>query len=95
MIGGFFSKEIVRGGWGGLPRVVSTKPNLPDEIRHFRMEDRKIIARMKKDKKPQTEIARTIGFSQSAISKELARDSGKRNYLPKQVQAHPLGGWRS
>lgn len=63
---------------------------MPEEIRHLRTEDRKIIARMKKDKKPQTEIARTIGFSQSAISKELARNSGKRGYRPKQAQAKAL-----
>jgi IS30 family transposase len=59
---------------------------MPEEIRHLRTEDRKIIARMKKDKKPQAEIARTIGFSQGTISKELSRNSGKRGYLPKQAQ---------
>lgn len=63
---------------------------MPEEIRHLRTEDRKIIARMKKDKKTQTEIARTIGFSQSAISKELARNSGKRGYRAKQAQAKAL-----
>ncbi|OYV06164.1 MAG: IS30 family transposase [Verrucomicrobiales bacterium VVV1] len=63
---------------------------MPEEIRHLRTEDRKIIARMKKDKKPQTEIARMIGFSQGTISKELSRNSGKRGYRPKQAQAKAL-----
>lgn len=54
------------------------------------MEDRKIIARMKKDKKPQTEIAGMLGFSQGANSKELSRNSGKRDYRPKQAQAKAL-----
>ena len=63
---------------------------MPEEIRHLRTEDRKIIARMKKDKKPQTEIARMIGFSQGTISKELSRNSGKRGYRPKQAHAKAL-----
>ena len=37
-----------------------------------------IIYRVKKDNKSQTEIARTIGFSQATISKELTRNSGNR-----------------
>jgi transposase, IS30 family len=60
---------------------------MPEEIRHLRTEDRKIIHRMLKDKKSQTEIARTLGFSQSCISKEISRNSGKRGYRPKQAQA--------
>jgi IS30 family transposase len=63
---------------------------MPEEIRHLRTEDRKIIARMKKDKKPQTEIARTIGFSQGTVSKEISRNSGKKGYRPKQAQAKAL-----
>ncbi len=62
---------------------------MPKEIRHLRTEDRKIIHRMLKDKKPQTEIARTLVFSQSCISKEISRNSGKRGYRPKQAQAKP------
>ena len=38
----------------------------------------------------QTEIARALGFSQSTISKELARNSRKRGYRPKQAQAKAL-----
>jgi IS30 family transposase len=60
---------------------------MPEEIRHLRTEDRKIIYRMLKDKKPQTEIARTLGFSQGSISKEIRRNSGKKGYRPKQAQA--------
>ena len=60
---------------------------MPEEIRHLRTEDRKIIRRMLKDKKSQTEIARVLGFSQSSISKEIRRNSGRRGYRPKQAQA--------
>jgi beta-galactosidase len=40
---------------------------MPEETRHLRTEDRKIISRMKKDNKSQAEIARTIGFSQPSL----------------------------
>ena len=63
---------------------------MPEETRHLRTEDRKIISRMKKDNKSQAEIARTIGFSQGTISKELKRNSGRRGYRPKQAQAKAL-----
>jgi IS30 family transposase len=63
---------------------------MPQEIRHLRQEDRKIIARMKKAKKSQTEIALTIGFSQGSVSKEISRNSGKKGYRPKQAQAKAL-----
>lgn len=63
---------------------------MPEAIRHLRTEDRKIIARMKKAKKSQTEIAMTIGFSQGAVSKEISRNSGKKGYRPKQAQAKAL-----
>lgn len=59
---------------------------MPENIRHLRTEDRKIISRMMKENKPQTEIARTLGFSQGTISKELSRNSGQRGYFPKQAQ---------
>ena len=43
---------------------------------------------MKQAGKTQNEIAQAIGFSQSAISKELSLNHGKRGYRP--VQAHRL-----
>ena len=60
---------------------------MPEDIRHLRTEDRKIIYLMMKDNKSQTEVARTLGFSQGTISKELKRNSGQRGYRPKQAQA--------
>jgi len=63
---------------------------MPEDIRHLRTEDRKIIYRMMKDNKSQTEVARTLGFSQGTISKELRRNSGRRGYRPKQAQAKAL-----
>ena len=66
------------------------KLTMPEDIRHLRMKDRKIISRMMKDNKPQTEIATTIGFSQGTIRKELNRNSGKQGYRPKQAQAKAL-----
>ena len=38
-------------------------------------------------KKTQAEIAETIGFSQSTVSKELRRNRGKRGYREKQAQS--------
>ena len=54
--------------------------------RHLREEDRGVIYRMKKAGKTQSEIAEAIGFSQSAVSKELKRNAGKRGYREKQAQ---------
>ncbi len=53
--------------------------------RHLREEDRGVIYRMNKAGKPQSEIAQAIGFGQSAVSKELKRNRGKRGYRPKQA----------
>ena len=53
--------------------------------RHLREEDRGVIYRMKKAGKTQPEIAQAIGFSQSAVSKELKRNKGKRGYRYKQA----------
>lgn len=47
-----------------------------------------MIANMKQAGKTQSEIAQAIGFSQSAISKELSSNHGKRGYRP--VQADRL-----
>ena len=48
-------------------------------------ENRKVIGNMKQAGKSQTEIAQAIGFSQSAISKELSLNHGKRGYRPAQA----------
>jgi IS30 family transposase len=53
--------------------------------RHLREEDRGVIYRMNKAGKSQAEIAQAIGFGQSAVSKELKRNKGKRGYRPKQA----------
>ncbi len=61
-----------------------------EHYRHLRKEDRDVIYRMNKARKSQSEIAYTIGFSQSTISKELKRNRGQRNYRPKQAQTKAL-----
>jgi IS30 family transposase len=53
--------------------------------RHLREEDHGVIYRMKKAGKTQPEITQAIGFSQSAVSKELKRNKGKRGYRYKQA----------
>ena len=50
-------------------------------------ESRKVIANMKQAGKTQSEIAQAIGFSQSAISKELSRNHGERGYRPAQAES--------
>ena len=64
---------------------------MSEEFCDIRTEDHKINARMKKDKKPQTEDARTSGFSQSTVSKELATSSAKKDYPPKRAQGKTIG----
>lgn len=54
-------------------------------------ENRKVIANMKQAGKTQTEIAQAIGFSQSAISKELSRNHGERGYRPSQADRLAMG----
>ncbi|MDB4547148.1 helix-turn-helix domain-containing protein [Akkermansiaceae bacterium] len=46
-------------------------------------ENRKTIYNMNQADFSQTEIGRAIGFSQSAVSKELKRNKGKRGYRHK------------
>lgn len=48
-------------------------------------QDRKVIQNMNQAGNTQAEIACAIGFSQSAISKELSRNRGKRGYRNKQA----------
>ena len=49
-------------------------------------ECRKVIANMKQTGRTQSEIAQAIGFSQSAISKELSSNHGERGYQPAQAE---------
>ena len=63
---------------------------MPQTIRHLRQEDRRIIARMIQGKASQTQIAALLGFSQGTISKEIARNSGRRGYRAKQAQSRAL-----
>ena len=48
-------------------------------------EHRKVIYNMNKADFSQAEIGRAIGFSQSTVSKELARNKGRKGYRPKQA----------
>jgi len=48
-------------------------------------ENRKVIYNMNKADFSQAEIGRAIGFSQSTVSKELARNKGRKGYRPKQA----------
>jgi IS30 family transposase len=48
-------------------------------------EDRKVIENMNQAGNTQAEIGQAIGFSQSTISKELARNLGQRGYRRKQA----------
>lgn len=63
--------------------------------RHLGEQERGVIYRMRKAGKTQTEIAEAIGFSQSAVSKEMIRNCGLRSYRPKQAQEKALERKRS
>lgn len=52
---------------------------------HLCQEDRQCISELRQQGKNQTEIAKAIGRSQSTISKEISRNSGKRGYHYKQA----------
>jgi IS30 family transposase len=53
--------------------------------RRLREEDRYIIHRMRKAGNKQYDISLALGVSQSAVSKELSRNRGKRGYRPQQA----------
>ncbi len=68
MAGGFSLLRNMFGTEGRTPIALRRlKLTMPENIRHLRTEDRKIISRMMKDNKPKTEIARTIRFSLGTI----------------------------
>ena len=58
--------------------------------RRLREEDRHIVYRMRKAENGQIQIAHALGFTQSAISKELSRNCGKRGYRSKQANEKAL-----
>lgn len=56
-----------------------------EKYRRLCAEDRKVINNMNQAGSTQAEIGRAIGFSQSTISKELSRNSGKRGCRSRQA----------
>jgi IS30 family transposase len=56
-----------------------------EKYRRLCAEDRKVINNMNQAGSTQAEIGQAIGFSQSTISKELSRNSGKRGYRSRQA----------
>ncbi len=60
--------------------------------KHLTSEQRYQISALLQTGISQSQIARTIGVSKSTISRELARNRGKRGYRPK--QAHKLASTR-
>ncbi len=63
--------------------------------RRLRKEDRHIIYHIRLAGNSQSEIAHALGFSQSAICKELSRNCGNRGYQPKQANEKALERQRS
>ena len=51
------------------------------KYQRLRAEDRKVIENLRQAGSSQAEIGLDIGFSQSTISKELARNRGERGYF--------------
>ncbi len=60
------------------------------EYRQLTEEDRIEIYAMKQAGKPQNKIAANLGVHPSTISRELARNTGRRGYRPKQAQQKTL-----
>ena len=50
---------------------------------HFTFQERQVLYRLKKAKRPQAEIAATLGRDRSTIYRELDRNAGGRGYRPK------------
>ena len=73
--------------------IAVTTTKMPKRsYRRLREEDRHIVYRMRKAENGQIQIAHALGFTQSAISKELSRNCGKRGYRPKQAKEPVSGG---
>lgn len=57
------------------------------KYRHLTADDRIVIHTLLQEKKTKRYIADFLGFSESAIKREIKRNTGKRGYRPKQAQA--------
>jgi IS30 family transposase len=55
-------------------------------VSHLTFEERRILYRLKKKGKPNTEIAELMGRHRSTIGREFCRNTGQRGYRPKQAQ---------
>lgn len=53
---------------------------------HFTFQERQVLYRLNKAKRPKAEIAATLGRDRSTIYRELDRNAGGRGYRPKQAQ---------
>ena len=53
---------------------------------HLTFQERQVLYRLNKAKRPKTEIAATLGRDRSTIHRELGRNAGGRGYRPKQAQ---------
>lgn len=62
--------------------------------RHLGLEERSLIYALRKAGKTQSEIGDETGFSQSAVSRELARNKGERGYRPAQAHAKAAERWK-
>jgi len=54
--------------------------------RHFTFQEREVLYRLNKTKRPKAEIAAVLGRDRSTIYRELRRNAGGRGYRPKQAQ---------
>ena len=53
---------------------------------HLTFEERQVLYRLVKARKPKSQIAETLGRDRSTIYRELNRNTGGRGYRPKQAQ---------
>ena len=54
--------------------------------RHFTFQEREVLYRLNKMRRPIAEIAEVLGCDRSSIYRELNRNTGGRGYRPKQAQ---------
>jgi transposase, IS30 family len=69
-----------------LPFSTTGASGMKTPHKHLTQETRYHISVLRKAGKSQAEIARTVGYHPSTISRELRRNTGKRGYRPKQAQ---------